>query len=87
MTEVGIRDLRNNLSRFLERVRKGETIVVTERGRPIAKIVPEGVPEGLLRLAEQGKVTRPTRPPYVPKKRIPIRPGPPLSDYISEDRL
>ncbi|MGQ0612570.1 MAG: type II toxin-antitoxin system Phd/YefM family antitoxin [Planctomycetaceae bacterium] len=35
---VGIRSLKNNLSRYLEGVRAGENVVVTDRGRPIALI-------------------------------------------------
>lgn len=37
-TEVGVRDLKNNLSRYLERVAKGEEVVVTEHGRPVARL-------------------------------------------------
>jgi prevent-host-death family protein len=37
---VGIRELRQDLSRYLQRVRKGEQLVVTERGRPLAVLSP-----------------------------------------------
>src|SRR3990172_1403449 len=37
---VGIRELRQNLSRHLRRVRAGERLVVTERGRPVAVLAP-----------------------------------------------
>jgi prevent-host-death family protein len=37
---VGVRELRQNISRYLERVKAGETLVVTERGREIALLVP-----------------------------------------------
>ena len=33
MTHVGIRELRNHLSRYLQRVKAGEPVVVTARGR------------------------------------------------------
>ena len=36
MTKVGIRALKNQLSRYLKRARQGERIVVTDRGKPIA---------------------------------------------------
>ncbi len=36
MTEVGIRALKDQLSRYLKRARRGERIVVTDRGEPIA---------------------------------------------------
>jgi prevent-host-death family protein len=37
---VGIRELRQDLSRYLRRVRAGERLVVTERGHPLAVLVP-----------------------------------------------
>ncbi len=40
MAAVGIRQLKNQLSRYLKRVRAGERLVVTERGEPIAVISP-----------------------------------------------
>lgn len=37
---VGVRELRQNLSRYLDRVRAGESLVVTERGREVARLIP-----------------------------------------------
>lgn len=39
---VGIRELRQNLSRYLERVKAGEDLAVTERGTVVARLVPAG---------------------------------------------
>ena len=39
---VGVRELRNNLSRYLDRVHGGAEIVVTAHGREVARIVPVG---------------------------------------------
>jgi prevent-host-death family protein len=39
---VGVRQLRQNLSRYLDRVKRGEALVVTERGREVARLVPSG---------------------------------------------
>lgn len=39
---VGVRELRQNLSRYLERVKDGETLTVTERGHEVARLVPSG---------------------------------------------
>lgn len=62
-TNVGVRDLRDHLSAYLERVKDGETITVTEHGRPVARLVrDEPFPARLLELAAQGKVTLPTKP-------------------------
>jgi prevent-host-death family protein len=38
--EVGIRELKAKLSEHLQRAADGETIVVTDRGRPVARLVP-----------------------------------------------
>ena len=62
-TPVGIRDLRDHLSAYLERVKAGETITVTEHGRPIARLVPDQPRSArLLELAAQGRVTLATEP-------------------------
>lgn len=41
MDRIGVRELRQNASRYLARVAKGETIEVTDRGRPVALLVPK----------------------------------------------
>ncbi len=38
--KVGVRELRQNLSKYLDRVKEGEDLVVTERGRVVARLVP-----------------------------------------------
>jgi prevent-host-death family protein len=50
MAEVGIRELRQNASKLLRRVQAGETLEVTDRGRPVALLtpVPSGSPRELL---------------------------------------
>ncbi len=40
MASVGIRELRDHLSRYLRRVKAGEQVTVKERGRAIAQLVP-----------------------------------------------
>ena len=54
--QVGVRELRQNLSRYLERVKEGESLVVTERGREVARLVPSSgvVPPALERLLSRG---------------------------------
>jgi prevent-host-death family protein len=44
MKVAGIRDARQNLSALIEEVRKGHEIVITDRGKPVARLVPP-VPE------------------------------------------
>ncbi|HEX9823493.1 MAG TPA: type II toxin-antitoxin system prevent-host-death family antitoxin [Actinomycetota bacterium] len=83
---VGVRDLKNALSRYLRRVKNGETLVVTERGRPVARIIPAGVPEPIVRMLAEGRASWSGKPFVPPPKRIRPRPGPPISRYVSEDR-
>lgn len=40
MISIGIRDLKNNLSRYVRRVEAGERVAVTDRGRVVAELVP-----------------------------------------------
>lgn len=39
---IGIRELRAHLSAYLRRVKAGETVIITERGKPVGRIVPYG---------------------------------------------
>ncbi len=57
MTSVKIAELKNNLSRYLRRVRKGETIRVFDRDEPIAELGPTTptLDEVFARLAKEGK--------------------------------
>lgn len=59
---VGVRELRQNLSKYLRRVARGETLEVTEWGRPVAILGPLTKPVSPLdRLVSMGRVTRPER--------------------------
>jgi prevent-host-death family protein len=40
--KVGVRELRQNLSKYLDRVKAGDDFVVTERGHVVARLVPAG---------------------------------------------
>ena len=69
---VGIRDLRQNLSVYVDRVKDGETLEVTEHGRPVAQLAPIPAPTSIFeRLVTEGKLTparsprRPFPPPIV----------------------
>lgn len=45
MSQVGVRELKNSLSRYLKRAQGGEEITVTQRGRSVAKLVPAIAPK------------------------------------------
>ena len=81
---VGIRELRDGLSRHLAAVRCGKTVTVTDHGQPIARIVPIGAPTSLERLIAEGRVT-----PATGRKRPSVEPivtSGPVSDLVSEQR-
>ena len=60
MNVVGVRELRQNLSRYLSQVKEGESFVVTERGREVARLSPSGPPDSpLARLVSDRGATMP----------------------------
>jgi prevent-host-death family protein len=69
---VGVRELRQNLSVYLRRVKAGERLVVTERNLPVAELVPLGADlDPIERLIAEGRLIPPTRsledlPPPLP---------------------
>jgi len=91
---VGIRDLKTHLSRYMKSVKAGSEIVVSERGRAIARITPVPLPEEekvihslLLQLAKVGKIKLPAsyKSPSPPKFRKKVS-GKPFSDAVIEGR-
>ena len=84
MIEGGVRELRNNLSRYLDRVREGEEVVVTDRGSAVARMLPIGIERVLDRLIAEGVVT----PAPQPKRRAgsPIKGSGTVSDLIAGQR-
>ena len=82
--EVGVRALRDGLSKHLAEVRKGHTVTVTDHGRPIARIVPVGTPTALERLVAEGRVR-----PAKRRKRAAPQPVPAtgtVSDLVADQR-
>lgn len=57
MERIGVRELRRDASAILRRVAAGETVEVTDRGRPVAVLV-RSMPSGLDRLEREGLVHR-----------------------------
>lgn len=92
MRTVGSRELKNRLGRYLGLVGKGETIIVTDRGKPVARLVPpvseaekgESVDDLMRRLEAEGHLRRATQP-FRRFKPIRVK-GKPMSQMILEDR-
>jgi len=86
---VGARELKVRLGSYLRRVRQGQTLVVTDRGRPVAELRP--MPRGgrdavLARLAAEGTVTRPTKRALSAFRPVDLEKGASLSGAVLEDR-
>lgn len=60
-SSIGVRFLRQNLSVYLQRVKQGEELVVTERGVPVARLMPLAPPSGVLGQMLASGVVRPRR--------------------------
>jgi prevent-host-death family protein len=87
---VGVRQLRQNLSRYLDEVKSGTTLVVTERGREVARLVPSGVGDSVLgRLAAERGATLPTATlaDVKPRRRAKGKPSREVLDELRGERL
>ena len=83
--EVGVRDLKNNLSRHLASVKEGAEITVTEHGRPVARLIPiDASTDRLAQLIEAG-VVRPARS-KIRKLPQPVHASGSVSDLVAEQR-
>ena len=58
MESIGVRELRRDASRWLARVRTGEEFVITDRGRPVARLGPVPELEGWDALVANGRLLR-----------------------------
>jgi len=86
---VGARELKLRLGKYLALVRQGRTLVITDRGQPIAKLSPLAPPKSdmeaaLEKLYAAGSVTRP-KGKLAPMQPLNV-PGVSLSDAVIEDR-
>jgi len=91
MKTAGIKELKNRLSFYLTLVKKGEEVLITDRGKPIARIISEDTQKTSLRRALQplimeGLVNLPAdridRDISIPAEL----PGKQVSEMVSEDR-
>jgi prevent-host-death family protein len=92
MGAVGVRELKNRLTYYLRRAKKGEEVIVTERGHPVAVLQSlknldraAALETRLARLAALGMVTLPTRKGFGRSRPLRIS-GPSVSRAILEDR-
>lgn len=93
MIRVSISRLKDQLSAYLKKVEAGQTVVVTDRDRPVARLEPIGpgdsVSERVAELARQGLVSMAKAPPISIeeiRRRRPVVPGARLLEALLEER-
>ena len=95
MKRVPISELKAKLSEYLAGVRAGEEIIVTDRGRPVARIAPvksdSGIDGRIDKLVRTGQVTPPADPgaaidPVDIDAMRPSTPGAGVVDALLEER-
>jgi prevent-host-death family protein len=72
--EIGIREAKAHLSQYLQRVQSGEEFVITDHGKPVARITPIDppieFPPGTAKGIREGWIRQPiSRPPSLPLSR------------------
>ena len=88
MPNVGVRDLKNRLSHFLRRVADGDRITVTDRGRPIAIIVPPEENDEVVRvmaMVKEGLAHWGGGTPRGSRRPVKVR-GKPVSQTVLDER-
>jgi prevent-host-death family protein len=88
MSKVGIRELKNQLSRYLEDVERGERIGVTRRGKVIAYLVPAGETPEVSKLAgmvQEGLASWSGGSPAGSQRPVRVE-GKSVSEIVLEDR-
>lgn len=87
MDSVGVRELRQNLSVYLQRVRGGETLRVTDRGEAVAVLGP--LPEHAHpfdRLVAAGRLLPPARPSHGVGAPLDVPVRQPISEALEQER-
>lgn len=85
---VNIREFKTHLSAYLRRVKAGEVVVIAERGKPIGRLIPEGisVQERMELMAKMGLVI-PGREKLQPEKPVAHAKGDrSVAQQVVEDR-
>lgn len=78
MERIGIRELRQNASRWVQRAAAGESFEVTDRGRPVARLLPIPDVDGVAALEAEGRISQAEGDLLRLGPRLQPRPGLPL---------
>ncbi len=85
MERIGVRELRQDASRWLRRVQAGESFEVTDRGRPVALLVPVPETTGIEALIASGRARPPTGRLSDLGPPLPRKPGRPTPNEVLEE--
>lgn len=85
-TEVGVRELHDQLSRYVRHAAEGGEVVVTMRGQRVARLSPLEVSDPLADLRARGLVQEPVRPKRKVGARKRLATTAPVSDLAAEQR-
>jgi len=85
-TEVGVRELHDQLSRYVRYAAEGGEVVVTMRGQRVARLSPLEVSDPLAGLRARGLVQEPARPKRSARGRKRLVAAEPVSDLVAEQR-
>ena len=85
-SEVGVRELHDRLSRYVQHVKDGGEVVVTMRGRRVARLVPVDEVDPLADLRRPRLVREPTAPRSPRARRARLKAGKPVSDLVADQR-
>lgn len=83
-SEVGVRELHDHLSRYVQHVQGGAEVMVTMRGRRVAKLVPVDETGALADLRARGLIREPAV--QRSRRRSPLPTSAPVSDLVAEQR-
>jgi prevent-host-death family protein len=93
MEKVSVSKLKDQIIAYLKKVRAGQTVLVTDRNKPIARLEPIGPTdsdsERIAELVRQGLVTMPKAPPLTIeeiRRMRPVVPGARLLEALLEER-
>lgn len=88
MRQIGIKELKRDASAIVDAVEAGESVVITRRGTPVARMGPVGAPARVQRLVDRGLMTWPGVPTQLPPDgpELTAGDGPPISRQVVEDR-
>jgi prevent-host-death family protein len=82
--DVGIRELKAKLSEYVSLAAEGTTVIVTDRGTPVARLVPIADDQTITRGIEEGWIEAPMRQGLEPIDRVRARRS--VLDMLDEDR-